>query len=85
MTTTTISSGEFHRDAGKAKEAARKGPVFIADHGRPSHVLLSIEAYYEITGARANIVELLAMPHADNIDFEPPRLGGGLVRPVDLS
>ncbi len=85
MTTTTISSREFGRDTGKVKRAARKGPAFIVDHGRPSHVLLSIEDYYEITGAQTNIVELLAMPCADKIDFEPPRLDGDLVRSADFS
>ena len=43
MTSTTLSHREFKRDANKAQQAARDGPVFITDHGRPVHVLLTIE------------------------------------------
>ena len=85
MTTTTLSSREFNQDTGKAKKAAKRGPVFITDRGRPSYVLLSIEDYQNITGHQASIVELLAMPGADQIDFEAPRLSGELYRPADLS
>jgi len=35
--------------------------------------------------AQASIADLLAMPEAADIEFEPPRLGGGLCRPADLS
>ena len=85
MTITTLSSREFNRDTSKAKKATEKGPVFITDRGRPAHVLLSIEDYQRITGNQTSIVELLAMPDADQIDFEPPRLSGQLYRPADLS
>ncbi len=33
----------------------------------------------------ASIAELLAMPNADGIDFEPARLSGNLYKPADLS
>lgn len=85
MTITTLSSREFNQDASRAKKAARSGPVFITDRGRPAHVLLTIEEYQQITGNRASIVELLAMPGAADIDFEPQRLSGELYRPADLS
>lgn len=85
MTITTLSSREFNQDASRAKKAARNGPVFITDRGRPSHVLLTIEEYQRITGAQASIVELLAMPDAADVEFEPPRLSGDLYRPADLS
>ena len=29
--------------------------------------------------------EALAMPNADQVDFEPPRLSGKLFRPADFS
>ena len=83
MTITTLSSREFNQDTSKAKKAAQKGPVFITDRVRPSHVLLSIGDYQEIPGHQASIVELLAMPGADQIDFEPPRLSGELYRPAN--
>jgi prevent-host-death family protein len=43
MTITTLSSREFNQDTSRAKKAAREGPVFITDRGKPAHVLLSIE------------------------------------------
>jgi prevent-host-death family protein len=83
---TTLSSREFNQDTGRAKRAARKGPVFITDRGRPAHVLLSIEQYEKLTGKRKSIVEMLAMPEVAEIDFEPPRLGGDeFPVPPDLS
>ncbi|HLF10720.1 MAG TPA: type II toxin-antitoxin system Phd/YefM family antitoxin [Gammaproteobacteria bacterium] len=85
MTITTLSSREFNQDASRAKKAARNGPVFITDRGRPAHVLLSIEEYQRITGGQANIVELLGMPGIADVDFEPPRLGGNLARAADFS
>lgn len=84
MAITTLSSRQFNQDAGRAKKAARRGPVFITDRGRPSHVLLSIEEYEKITGKGENIADLLAMPHAEKVEFEPSRISGNLHRPVDL-
>ena len=48
MIKTSFSSREFKQDAGGAKRAAAKGPVIITDRGRPSHVLLSFEAYQKL-------------------------------------
>lgn len=80
--TTTISSREFNQDAGGAKKAARRGPVFITDRGRPAHVLLSIEDYRRLAGRQPSIVKLLAMKEGKAIAFEPPRLREGLHRDV---
>lgn len=84
MTVTTLSSREFNQDAGGAKKAALRGPVFITDRGRPAHVLLSIEDYRKLTGKQPNIVELLAMPEAGAVEFNPPRLRDTLRRPAKL-
>jgi prevent-host-death family protein len=84
MDITTLSSREFNQDTGGAKKAAMRGPVFITDRGRPAHVLLSIEEYQKLVGGPANIIELLAMPGAEDIEFEPPR-AGKLFRPADFS
>lgn len=84
MSITTLTSREFNQDTSRAKRAAQNGPVFITDRGRPAHVLLSIEEYERVSGLHANIVDLLAMPSDEEIDFEPPRLKGPLYRPVDL-
>ena len=85
MAITTFTSREFNQDASKAKRAAQKGPVFITDRGLPSHVLLTIDAYRKIAGSSESIVDLLALPGAGDIDFEPERLDGDLYRPADLS
>ena len=85
MAITTLSSREFNQDTSRAKKAAERGPVIITDRGRPAHVLLTIEEYRKITGKRENILDLLAMPAAAEIEFEPPRLSDDLHRPVDLS
>ena len=85
MSITTLSSREFNQDTSRAKKAAKNGPVFVTDRGRPSHVLLTIEEYRRLTGTGQSLVDLLAMPDAEAVDFEPPRLEGPLVRPADLS
>lgn len=84
MTITTLSSREFNQDASGAKKAAKRGPVFITDRGRPAHVLLSIEEYTRLTGNQPGIAQLLAMPSADEVEFDPPRLRDGLHRPTRL-
>ncbi|WP_025110364.1 type II toxin-antitoxin system Phd/YefM family antitoxin [Pseudomonas sp. H1h] len=84
MAITTISSREFNQDTSSAKKAARLGPVIITDRGKASHVLLSIEEFQKLSGAHANIVDLLVMPEAADIEFETER---AVIthRPVDLS
>ena len=58
----SITSREFNQDVSQAKRAARLGPVIVTDRGRPTHVLLSIEAYRSLTTPRETIVDLLAAP-----------------------
>lgn len=84
MTTTTLTSREFNQDTSRAKKAARRGPVFITDRGRPAHVLLSIEEYRRLTGGTMSLAEAVAQPGEGDFDFEPPRLRGGLFKPADL-
>ena len=87
-TVTTLSSREFNQDTSRAKKAARKGPVFITDRGRPAHVLLTIEEYHRLAHASfgsQTLGDLLAMPGAEDIEFDPPRLRGPIAKPVDLS
>ena len=74
MTVTTISSRDFNQDTSNAKKAARRGPVIITDRGRPAHVLLSIEQYHALTAPAASIIDLLTMPGAERVRFNPPRL-----------
>src|SRR6267154_6187534 len=76
MATTKLSSREFNQDTSRAKRAAKRGPVFITDRGRPSHVLLTVEEYQKLTEGQKSIVDLLGMPQAAEIEFEPPRMKG---------
>jgi prevent-host-death family protein len=84
MGMTTINSRTFNQDASGAKRAALDGPVFITDRGRPAHVLLSIEAYRQLTGRQESILDLLADPEAADVEFTPGRVDT-LSRPVDLT
>ncbi len=70
MTITTLSSRQFNQDASKAKKAAKAGPVFITDRGRPAHVLLTFNAYKKITAKATRIADLLAMPRMADLDLE---------------
>lgn len=83
MRITKLSSREFNQDTAKAKQAAKRGPVFITDRGRPAHVLLTIEDYERLASGSASIVDLLAMPEVDEVEFEAPRVELD-VRPADL-
>ncbi|HEX8814182.1 MAG TPA: type II toxin-antitoxin system Phd/YefM family antitoxin [Terriglobales bacterium] len=85
MTITKLSSRDFNQDTGRAKRAAKRGPVFITDRGRLSHVLLTVEEYERITGGQKSVLDLLAMPAAAEIEFEPPRLRGNLHQSVKLT
>ena len=83
MTVTTMTSREFNQDASRAKRAAESGPVFITDRGRPAHVLLTAADYQALAGQAASLADLLAMPAAAGIKFEPPR-SRTKHRPADL-
>jgi len=85
MAITKLSSRDFNQDTSRAKRAAKRGPVFITDRGRPSHVLLTVEEYQRITGGQKSVADLLAMPAAAEIEFEPPRLRGNVHESADLT
>ena len=87
--TITISSREFNQDTGRAKQAAKHGPVFITDRGRPAHVLLSIEEFERLSSppvreTRVSLAELLSDPASAHIDFDPPRMFMGFPRAADF-
>jgi prevent-host-death family protein len=82
---TTLSSREFNQATSRAKKAAKRGPVFITDRGRPAHVLLTVKEYEKITNKRTNILDLLAMPEVAEIEIEFPRMGDEFPGAVDLS
>ena len=57
----------------------------ITSRGRAAHVLLTMEEYVALAKQDVSIAELLAMPEAADIDFDPPRLEAGMYRPAALS
>ncbi len=63
-----LSSREFNRDVSHAKREARIEPVLITDRGQPTHVLMSIEDFRRFSGESENILEILAMPEAVELD-----------------
>lgn len=79
---TTLTSREFNQDTSEAKKAARLGPVFITDCGKPAHVLLTIDEYQRLAGSSQSVIEMLAMPDADEFDFDAPR-ANVKIRPME--
>ena len=63
-----VSSRDFNQDVSQAKRAARIEPVFITDRGRPTHVLMSIENFRNLTGQTESVVDLLAMPDSSEAE-----------------
>lgn len=71
---TAFSSRSFNQEVGKAKKEAEKGPVFITDRGRPTHVLLSVREYERLKakGKFVSIADALAMGEEGDFEFEIP-------------
>jgi len=81
---TSLSSREFNQDTGRAKRAARRGPVVITDRGRPSHVLLTFDEYNRLASRGRSVIDLLGMPAGvEDIEIEMPDLRD-TARPADL-
>jgi prevent-host-death family protein len=80
---TTLAAHRFSRDVGRAKRAAKAGPVLITSRGKPTHVLLSYSEYQRLAGMKPSILELLSQPGGD-FEFEPSRLNGPIFRPVEF-
>lgn len=76
----TLTTREINGDIARAKRAAEAGPVFITEHGRPSHVLLTYEAWREMAEGQPSILDRLASkdPEAALAHFEPAPLTVGL-------
>jgi prevent-host-death family protein len=57
-----VTAREFNQDISRAKRFAASEPVFVTDRGRPTHVLLSISAYRQLSGERQGILDQVAAP-----------------------
>src|SRR3546814_12007603 len=75
MGMTTISSRDFNQGASRAKKAARNGPVYITERGKPTHVLMTIEDFHRRQGKkpRSLLAALAPTGEAGNFDFEPAK------------
>jgi prevent-host-death family protein len=65
----SFSSREFNQDVSQAKRVALQEPVFVTDRGKPTHVLLSIDAYRQLLGKPESLADLLAA--SEPIHAEP--------------
>jgi prevent-host-death family protein len=68
-----FSSRDFNQDISQAKRVARYEPVFVTDRGKPTHVLMSIDAFRQLAGQTESVVDLLAMPGTAEIDADAGR------------
>jgi PHD/YefM family antitoxin component YafN of YafNO toxin-antitoxin module len=68
-----VTSRELNQDVSQAKRAALREPVFVTDRGKPTHVLLSIQAFRQLSGQSESIVDLLAMPGLADVEPDPAR------------
>ena len=64
-----ITSRLFNQDVSAAKRFARDEPVFVTDRGKPTHVLLSIDAFRQLAGPNETLIDQLAMD--EPIAIEP--------------
>ena len=55
-----VSSRAFNQDVSQAKRLALYEPVLVTDRGKPTHVLMSIETWRELTGEGRSMADLLA-------------------------
>lgn len=83
MSITTMTSHEFDQDTEQAMRETRSGPVFITDHGQPTHVLMSMEHYQQLRDG-VSIADRLSIHGSEAIDFEPAHVHIGL-KSADLS
>ncbi|RBP15756.1 prevent-host-death family protein [Roseiarcus fermentans] len=82
---TTMTSREANQDFSRAKREAKNGPVIITERGEPANVLMTYDDYRRLAGKRQNILDLLAMPGAEDIELDLPERKIERVRDIDLS
>jgi len=79
----TVTSRSFNQDPSSVKRAATLSPVLITERGKVSHILLSIDKYYEITNGVENIVDMLSIPDVNHYEFS--KFDGKSIKAADLS
>ena len=81
-----VSMRQYSQDSSGVVRAASKAPVFLTNRGKTTHVVMSIEDYEKLHGRAKSILETLRQPGGSeyDFDFDVPKLGGELLRPVDF-
>ena len=73
-----VTAREFNQDISKAKRFAAAEPVFVTDRGRPTHVLLSIAAWRQLSGEGQSVLDLIgAAPGSAPLVARGPQVGLG--------
>jgi prevent-host-death family protein len=78
-----MTSREFNQDTARAKREAVQAPVIITDRGRPTHVLLTVEAYERLAKPRQSILDMLHDPASAHIDLPLPERRIEPMREID--
>jgi prevent-host-death family protein len=82
----TVTSREFNQEASRIKKAARNGPVFITERGKPAHVLMTVEEYERLANKGRTLADLFGDLAAAEVEFElPPRQRENTLRIPDFS
>lgn len=82
MSSSKVSSREFNQHTGRAKKAAKSGPVIITERGRPAHVLLTFEEYERLIGSKGSLIERLGQPPGvEDVELLIPSLRDRAVPP----
>lgn len=66
----SFASREFNQDVSHAKRVAIYEPVFVTDRGKPTHVLLSIDAYRHLVGKSDTLGDLLSEPDPISVELD---------------
>ena len=80
---TTLTSREFNQDTARAKREAEKGPVFVTDRGRPTHVLMTVEEFERLKGPKRSIADMLYYPGVADVELPLPERDRDTPREID--
>lgn len=64
----SVTSRAFNQDVSQAKRLARLEPVFVTDRGKPTHVLMSIDAFRALATPAETLIDLLAFDEPVAVD-----------------
>ncbi|MEQ9346002.1 MAG: type II toxin-antitoxin system Phd/YefM family antitoxin [Thalassospira sp.] len=73
MTKTVFTDDQVIKNFAKARKAAQAGPVVITTASKPSHVLMTFDAYRRLIADNRSIAERFHYPGAADISFEPAK------------